>query len=381
MITGTRIDDLRKLPGMGWITALKAPAVAALAREDGPLQMSLFGERNLAEIAHPDYPGERLICCRNPFLAAGRARKRQALLAATETDLAKIRDAVNAGRLEDPDKIGIRASKVIGKHKAGKHFVLDIAPGRLAWHRDEQNIAAEAALDGIYVIRTSVTEDILGPAAVVTACKNLKHVERDFRIIKAGDLDLRPIRHYLTSRVRGHVLLCMLAAYLTWHVRQALVDLTFTDQHIPSPDDPVAPARRSAQARAKDAARHNADQLPVRRYGDLLTHPPIHPRPPGHHLQRPADREAHHPHPRPAQGLRAPRRPHPPHLPVASNNQQPTQLTRHRTRSANRPPSARSSKFGLTRLARHGSELAGRRVGTSRQLLAWSMAEPKWRWR
>ena len=206
MITGTRIDDLRKLHGMGWITALKAPAIAALAGDDGPLQMSLFDEQNLAEITSPDYPGERLICCRNPVLGAERSRKRQDLLAATETDLEKIRASVDAGRLKDPDKIGIRAGKVIGKHKVGKHFILDIAPGRFGWRRDQDKITAEAALDGIYVIRTSVAGGTLGAAGVVTAYKNLKHVERDFRITKADDLDLRPIHHYLAGRVRGHVL-------------------------------------------------------------------------------------------------------------------------------------------------------------------------------
>jgi len=272
MITGTRIDDLRKLDGIEWITALKAPAIAALARDDGPLQMTLSDEHDLAEISHPDYPGERLICCRNPVLGAERARKREALLAATEAGLTTIQASVTAGRLKDPDKIGIRAGKVINKHKVAKHFILDIGPGRFTWRRDQDNIAAEAALDGIYVIRTSVTAGILDAAGTVTAYKNLKHVERDFRITKADDLDLRPIHHYLASRVRGHVLICMLACYLTWHLRQALADLTFTDQHIPAPASPVAPARRSAQARAKDGSKHNAAGLPVYRYRDLLAH-------------------------------------------------------------------------------------------------------------
>jgi hypothetical protein len=272
MITGTRIDDLRKCEGMDWITALKAPAIAALARGDGPLQMSLFDTQGFAEITHPDYPGERLICCHNPVLAAERARKRENLLTATEKDLAQISASADAGRLKDPDKIGIRAGKVIGKHKAGKHFLLDIAPGRFGWRRDEQQIAAEAALDGIYVIRTSVTQDILGTPGVVTAYKNLKYVERDFRITKADDLDLRPIHHYLPGRVRGHVLICMLACYLTWHLRQAFAELTFTDQHIPQPSDPVAPAQRSAQAKAKDGSKRNRDGLPVYRYRDLLAH-------------------------------------------------------------------------------------------------------------
>jgi hypothetical protein len=272
MITGTRISDLRKLEGMDWITALKAPAIAALARDDGPLQMSLFDVHNFAEITHPGYPGERLICCHNPVLGAERARKREDLLAATETDLAKIRASVTAGRLKDPDKIGIRIGKVIGKHKVGKHFITEVTGTTFTWRRDQQKIAAEAALDGVYVIRTSVTADILDDAATVAAYKDLEYVERDFRMIKADDLDLRPIYHYLAERVRGHVLICMLACYLTWQLRQALAELTFTDQHIPAPADPVAPARRSAQARAKDAAKHTPGGLPAYRYRDLLSH-------------------------------------------------------------------------------------------------------------
>ena len=272
MITGTRIDDLRKLEGMDWVTALKAPAIAALAKEDGPLQMSLFDTQNFAEITHPGYPGERLICCHNPVLEADRARTRAELLADTERDLAQIKASVGAGRLKDPDKIGIRVGKVINKRKVAKHFTLDIGPGRLAWRRDEEKIAAEAALDGIYVIRTSVPGGILDAARAVAAYKNLKHVERDFRITKADDLDLRPIHHYLAGRVRGHVLICMLACYLTWHLRAALAELTFTDQHIPHASDPVAPAQRSPQARAKDAAKRNGDGLPVYRYRDLLAH-------------------------------------------------------------------------------------------------------------
>jgi Transposase DDE domain len=272
MITGTRIDDLRKLDGMGWITALKAPAIAKLAEDGGPLQLSLFDTHNFAQITHPDYPGERLICCHNPVLAADRARTRGELLAATEAELAKVHRAVAAGRLQDPDKIGIRVGKVINKHKVGKHFILDIGPGHFSYRRDQAKIAAEAALDGIYVIRTSVRQDILDAAGAVTAYKNLKHVERDFRITKADDLDLRPIHHYLADRVRGHVLICMLACYLTWHLRAALAELTFTDQHIPAPADPVTPAQRSDQAKAKDAAKHTPDGLPVTSYQDLLAH-------------------------------------------------------------------------------------------------------------
>jgi hypothetical protein len=272
MITGTRIADLRKLEGMDWVTALKAPAIAKLAEDDGPLQMSLFDTHSFAEITSPDYPGERLICCHNPVLEADRARTRAELLADTETDLAAIKASVDAGRLKDPDKIGIRAGKIINKRKVAKHFTLDIGPGRFSYRRDEEKIAAEAALDGIYVIRTSVPARTLDAAGAVAAYKNLKHVERDFRITKADDLDLRPIHHYLPGRVRGHVLICMLACYLTWHLRAAVAELTFTDQHIPQASDPVAPAQRSTQARAKDASKRNSDGLPVYRYRDLLAH-------------------------------------------------------------------------------------------------------------
>ena len=161
---------------------------------------------------------------------------------------------------------------MINKRKVAKHLILDIGPGRFSYRRDEDKITAEAALDGIYVIRTSVSQDTLDAAGAVAAYKDLKHVERDFRITKADDLDLRPIHHYLAGRVRGHVLICMLACYLTWHLRQALAELTFTDQHIPAPADPVAPAQRSPQAKTKDGAKHNHDGLPVYRYRDLLAH-------------------------------------------------------------------------------------------------------------
>jgi transposase len=272
MITGTRIADLRELPGMDWITSLRAPAAAALAADDGPLQMSLFDVHDFAEISHPDYPGERLVCCYNPALAAERERKREALLAATEADLEKIAASAAAGRLKDPDKIGIRVGKATGKHKVAKHFITEITGTSLTWRRDQEQIAAEAALDGIYVIRASVKQDLLSPAGLITAYKNLKYVEQDFRITKADDLDLRPIYHYLQQRVRSHVLICMLACYLTWHLRAALAALTFTDSDIPVPASPVAPALRSPQAKNKDAAKRNSDNLPVRKYGDLLSH-------------------------------------------------------------------------------------------------------------
>ena len=272
MITKTRIADLRGIEGMGWVTSLRAPDVAALAADDGPLQLSLFDEANLAEISHPDYPGERLVCCRNPELKASRAAKRERLLAATEADLEKIRKSVTSGRLKDPGKIGIRVGKIIGKHKVGKHFTWQITDGVFSYQRDEGKIAAEAALDGIYVIRTTVSPDIHDTAATVRTYKNLKYVERDFKTIKIDDLDVRPIRHWLASRVEAHMLICLLAAYITWHLKEAFAPLTFTDENIPELADPVAPAQRSRNALRKDAAKKTSDKLPLFRYRDLLGH-------------------------------------------------------------------------------------------------------------
>jgi hypothetical protein len=271
-VTKVRISQLKALPGAGWITALRAPSIAALARDDGPLQMSLFDTCNFAEITDSRYPGERLICCRNPALAAQRAAKRESLLAATEEELGNIRASVQAGRLKDADKIGIKVGKVINKRKVGKHFIISIADGQLGFRRDQEKIGAEAALDGIYVIRTSAEADKLSSGETVEAYKDLGNLERDFWSMKAEDIDLRPICHYLENRVRAHVFLCMLATYLTWHLRQALAPLTFTDTAKPAREDPVVPARRSAAAAAKDTAKITPDKLPVRGYHELVTH-------------------------------------------------------------------------------------------------------------
>ncbi|MDQ3764668.1 MAG: IS1634 family transposase [Actinomycetota bacterium] len=272
MITNTRIRDLRALGGMDWITALWAPAIAALAAQDGPLQMSLFDQQNLAEITHPDYPGERLICCRNPVLADERARKREALLTATEQRLDKLVSSVAAGRVRGADRIGIAVGKLINKHKVGKHFITTITDNTFIYHRDEPRIATEAALDGIYVIRTSLTTQKLDSPSVVEAYKNLAHLERDFRSIKTDDLDLRPVRHYLPERISAHVFLCMLAAYLTWHLRQVFTPLTFTDENIPPRPDPVTPAQRSPEAHTKDMSKKTTDDLPAHDYPGLITH-------------------------------------------------------------------------------------------------------------
>jgi transposase len=272
MITNARIAELQACGGMDWVTALRAPAIAALASDDGPLQMSLFDTQNFAEINHPDYPGERLICCRNPALADQRARKRRELIAATDTELDKIAARVTNGKLAGQDNIGIAVGKVINKYKVGKHFILDITDSSLNYRHDPDKIRVEADLDGIYVLRTSLDAQVLDTPGVITAYKNLAHVERDFRIIKVDDLDLRPIFHYLSERVRAHVFLCMLAAYITWHLRQALAPLTYTDQHIPDRADPVSPAQRSRYAKNKDKYRQTPDGLPVRSFQDLLHH-------------------------------------------------------------------------------------------------------------
>ena len=272
MITSARIRALKELGGLGWITCLRAPAIRRLAADSGPLQMSLLDEQDLAEITSPDYPGERLIACRNPLLAAERARKREDLLAATEALLAKARDQAAAGRIRGADKIGVRVGKIISRYKVAKHFILEIGDDRFAWRRDQAAIDAEAALDGIYIIRTSVPASSLDAPGAVTAYKNLAFVERDFRSLKADDLDLRPIHHWLGDRVRGHVLICMLAAYLTWHLRAALAPLTYTDEQPPARTSPVAPARRSAHADAKAATHASTGGQPLRSFRGLLSH-------------------------------------------------------------------------------------------------------------
>jgi hypothetical protein len=279
MITSARIQALNELEdgtarpdGYGWITALRAPAIRKLMAGGGPLQMSLFDQQNLAEITSPDYPGERLIACRNPVLAADRARTREELLAATEKLLAPIIARVQAGRLAGAGEIGVAAGKVISKYKTGKHFAIAITDTSLAVTRRQAQIEEEAALDGFYVLRTPVPASQLDAPGVVTAYKNLKYVERDFRHLKADDLDLRPIYHYLEERVKAHVLICMLACYLVWHLRRAWAPLTFTDENPPASGDPVAPARRSAAAQAKASHQHDASGRPYRSFRGLLAH-------------------------------------------------------------------------------------------------------------
>ncbi len=279
MITSARIqamnqaeDGTQRPDGYRWITALRAPAIRKLIADDGPLQLSLFDQQDLAEITSADFPGERLIACRNPALAADRARKRDELLAATEKLLAPIIARVQAGRLTGAGPIGVEVGKVISRYKTGKHFAVTITDTTLAVTRKQDQIDAEAALDGFYVLRTPVPAGQLDAAAVVSAYKNLKYVERDFRHIKSDDLDLRPVFHRLEERVRAHVLICMLACYLTWHLRQAWAPLTFTDENPPTPDNPVAQASRSAAAQAKASYQHDPAGQPYRSFRDLLDH-------------------------------------------------------------------------------------------------------------
>jgi hypothetical protein len=279
MITSARIRALNQ-PEDGtarpdpyrWITALRAPAIRKLMADDGPLQLSLFDQQDLAEITSPDFPGERLIACRNPVLAADRARTREDLLTATEKLLTPLIARVQAGKLTGAGPIGVEVGKVISRYKTAKHFAVTITDTTLTIERRQDRIDAEAALDGFYVLRTPVPAGELDAAAVVTACKNLKYVERDFRHIKSDDLDLRPVFHRLEERVKAHVLICMLACYLTWHLRRAWAPLTFTDQEPPQQGNPVTPARRSTAAQAKASYQHDPAGQPYRSFRGLLEH-------------------------------------------------------------------------------------------------------------
>src|SRR5215472_3614388 len=269
MITSARIKALKELPGMSWLTCLRAPAIRKLAEDGGPLQLSLFDRQDLAEISHPDYPAERLIACHNPALAEERAAHRERLLAATEAELTKIAAMVEAGRVKDPAAIGVRVGKIINKRKVARHITTHIGQASFTWARDQASIDAEAALDGIYVLRTPVPAAQLDAPAAVAAYKDLSHVEQDFRISK-DDLDLRPIWHRLDDRVRAHVLICMLACHLAWHLRKAWAPLTYTDEHPPQRPGPVAPARRSTTASTKASRHLTTTGEPARSFRDLL---------------------------------------------------------------------------------------------------------------
>ena len=274
MISNIQIEALAKLDGVDWITALKSGAIARLA-EGGHLQLDLFDERNLISLTHPDYPGERLIACRNPALAKLRAAKRQDLLAATTRELEKVAAMVASGRLKGAGAIGVRAGKVADKYKVAKHFDLAIAEASFSYKVNEERVAAEAALDGLYVIRTSVAEADMADGQAVLNYKRLAEVERAFRTLKGVDLQVRPIRHRLEARVKAHILLSMLAYYVQWHMIEAWTPLTFKDETGESAArlaDPVAPARRSEAALAKVHTRTLPDGTPAMSFTRLLAH-------------------------------------------------------------------------------------------------------------
>jgi transposase len=277
MITSARIrENLQPAPGIEWITALRAPAIKKLA-SDGVLQLSLFDSRDLAEITHPDFPGERLIACFNPLLAEERARKRPELLAATEKELEKIAVATRRKKrpLRGKQNIGLRVGKVLNRHKMGKHFQIEIQDDSFSYQRKQANIEKEKSLDGIYVIRTNVPPEVFSSEQAVRNYKSLSGVERAFRSLKTVDLHVRPIHHREPDRVRAHIFLCMLAYYVEWHMRQDLAPLLFDDDDKAAAEQArasvVAPAQRSASAQQKVSSRRTPDDLPVHSFQTLLS--------------------------------------------------------------------------------------------------------------
>lgn len=273
MITQKQIDALQQQDGIDWITALRPGAIRRLI-DDGAVQPDLFDERNLFELSHPDFPGERLVACRNPQLAQRRERKRASMLEATVRELDKVRAMVARGRLKGDDKIGVRVGKVIDKYKMAKHVVLEIGDGRLDYTLDEEKIADEAALDGIYVIRTSLDPQRLSTEDAVRSYKQLSRVERAFRSMKTIDLQIRPIHHRLEGRVRAHIFLCMLAYYVQWHMTKVWRELLFCDedQDAKATRDPVAPAKRSTAALRKVQTRTLEDGTAAHSFHTLLHH-------------------------------------------------------------------------------------------------------------
>lgn len=275
MITSARIrEDIASVGGLDYITALRAPAIKKLV-EDEAIQMSLFDDVDFVEITHPDYPHERLVVCKNPAVAAERARKREDLLQATERALDEIRAATRRDKrtLKGKADIGVRVGKVIGKYKVGKHFTWDIEDDSFTYARNEQRITEEAALDGLYVIRTSVGQDHISAPDTVRAYKGLSHAEDAFRYCNM-DIEVRPIRHYKEPRVKAHLLICMLAWYVEWHMRQALAPMLFADDDKDAAEaqrkSPVERAQRSARAKAKAATKRTADGAPVHSFKSLL---------------------------------------------------------------------------------------------------------------
>jgi len=276
MLTSARIAQVLSPQGVDWISSLRAPQIAQLAQEHGPFQPSLFDERNLLEVTSEHFPGERLLVCRNPLLAEERARQRAELLAATEVELAKIAAATQRARqpLRGQQAIALRVGRVIDRFHMAKHIELSIGDATFSWRRRDAAIAQETALDGLYVIRTSVSAQQLGAAEAVAAYKSLAQVERAFRSLKTVDLQVRPVFHYSAPRVRAHVFLCLLAYYVEWHMRQRLKPLLFDDEYLEqasaSRASPVLKAVRSAHAKAKDMHRTAADGTPLHSFRTLL---------------------------------------------------------------------------------------------------------------
>jgi transposase len=272
MITQKQVEALKEIEGVDWITALRTEGIRKLL-EGGALQLDLFDERNLFELSHPDYPGERLVACRNPALAKLRAAKRQSLLEATARELETVRGMVGRGRLAGRDVIGVRVGKVVNKYKVAKHFRLDIRDDGFDYAVDQAKVAAEAALDGLYVVRTSLPVERLDAADTVRSYKSLALAERAFRSFKTIDLNVRPIHHRLEDRVRAHIFLCMLAYYVQWHMQEALRPLTYADEEIwndRQTRDPVAPAERSASAQRKARTKRLDDGTPAMSFRAIL---------------------------------------------------------------------------------------------------------------
>ena len=269
MLTSARIEALKEAGGVSWISALRSSQIAALIN-DGDLQLGLFDQRNLAEIRSDRFPGERLVVCKNPALAEDRARKREELLEATELELDKVVESVEAGRLRKATAIAERVGRIIGRYKVGKHLIREIGEGSFSYRRDQAKIAAEAALDGLYVIRSNVAPEVLSDRDLVRSYKLLSTVERAFRTLKSVDLQVRPVHHRLADRVRAHIFICMLAYYVRWHLERKWASLLYRDEQPPLQEDPVAPAQRSTSALEKARTGRRSDGTPVYSFRGLL---------------------------------------------------------------------------------------------------------------
>jgi transposase len=273
MISQKQIDEIKELDGIAWITALKTGAIRSLV-DGGALQLGLFDERNLFEFEHGEYPGERLVACRNPELAKLRAHKRQSLMDATAKELQKVRGMVEKGKLKKSDAIGVRVGKVVNKYKVAKHFKLDIKDGRFEYSVIQANVDEESKLDGIYVVRTSLKKEQISAEDTVRNYKSLSQVERAFRSLKTMDLKVRPIHHRDEDRVRAHIFLCMLAYYVEWHMHEAMRPLLFSDEELEAKKtrDPVAPAKRSASALAKAKNKKTVEGFEAQSFRTLMDH-------------------------------------------------------------------------------------------------------------